>query len=156
MLSDSNVFVGRLPSAPATDDARVLASHSQLAEIAIKVKMRVFRCYCQLVDHEIRKVAGPELLMNAISVFVESDPLVSKFVGGIQTAVNSFESLTSTVDNFAWGVSSYMKLLSIPAEAADRSQGHHWSVWDSDGELLEQMVSITPHSLLTDSLRNRS
>ena len=139
LLSDTNTFVARMPSAPVTDDARLLASHSQLAEIAIKVKMRVFRCFCQLVDYDIRKIAGPELLMNAIAVFVESDSLVSRFVIGTQSVVTSFENLNSTADNYAWGVSSYLKLLSISDET-DRSQGHHWSIWDSDSEVLEQMV----------------
>ena len=140
MLSDTNTFVGRIPHAPLTDDARLLASHSQLTEIAIKVKMRVFRCYTRLVDHDIRKIAGPEVLMNAISVFVESDPQTSKFVAGTQTIGTSFESLSSTTDNYAWGVSSYFNCLSIPDEGADRSQGRHWSIWDSDSEVLEQMV----------------
>jgi HEAT repeat-containing protein 5 len=140
MLSDTNTFVGRIPSAPLTDDARLLASHSQLTEIAVKVKMRVFRCYCRLVDHDIRKIAGPELLMNAISVFVESEPQTSKFVVGQQTIVTSFKSLNYTTDNYACGVSSYFNYLSIPDEGADRSQGRHWSIWDSDSEALEQMV----------------
>lgn len=145
MLSDTSISVGRLPAAPATDDARLLASYSQLAEIAIKVKMRVFRCYNQLVDHDVRKIAGPELLMNAISSFVESDPLVSKFVGGTQSVVASFESLVSTVDNYAWGVSSYTRLLSIASDTTERSQGRHWSIWDSDSEVLEQMVYTAIH-----------
>ena len=157
MLSDTNTFVGRIPSPPLTDDARVLASHSQLTEIVIKAKMRVFRCYCRLVDHDIRKIAGPELLMNAISVFVESDPQGSKFVAGTQTIVTSFESLSSATDNYAWGVSSYFKCLSIPDEAADRSQGRHWSLWDSDSEVLEQMVSfLKRYRRLTNSLPSRS
>jgi hypothetical protein len=155
MLSDTSVFVRRLPSAPVTDDTRLLASYSQLAEIAIKVKMRVFRCYCKLVDYDIRKIAGPELLMSAISVFVEIDPLVSKFVSGTQTVVTSFESLSSTVDNFAWGVTSYTKILSISDGAVDRCGGRHWSVWDSDDEVLEQMVPhFYPHSVLTGSSPN--
>ena len=145
MLSDTNTFVGRIPSAPLTDDARLLASHSQLTEIAIKVKMRVFRCYNRLVDHDIRKIAGPELLMNAISVFVESDPQPSKFVVGTQTIVTSFESLSASTDNYAWGVSSYFNCLSIPDEGADRSQGRHWSIWDSDSDVLEQMVLFLKH-----------
>jgi HEAT repeat-containing protein 5 len=145
MLSDTSISVGRLPAAPTTDDVRLLASYSQLAEIAIKVKTRIFRCYYQLVDHDVRKIAGPELLMNTISSFVESDPLVSRFVGGTQSVVASFESLVSTVDNYAWGVSSYMRLLSIASDAAEHSQGRHWSIWDSDGEVLEQMVYTTIH-----------
>ena len=140
MLSDTITFIGRIPSAAVTDDARLLASHSQLTEIAIKVKMRVFRCYGRLVDHDIRKIAGPELLMNTISVFVESDPQASKFVAGTQTIVTSFKSLSSATDNYAWGVSSYFNCLSIPDKGADRSQGRHWSIWDSDNEVLEQMV----------------
>jgi HEAT repeat-containing protein 5 len=138
MLVDTNIFLGRLPSPPINDDVRGIAAYSQLAEIATKVKMRVIKCYCCLVGPDVRNVAGPELLMTAISVFSESDPPISKFAIGKQTMIGSFESLNLTTDNYAWGVSSLIRSLSIPDDKEE--QGRHWSDWDSDSEILERMV----------------
>jgi HEAT repeat-containing protein 5 len=140
MLSDTGVFVGRLPAAPVTDDTRIVSLHSQLLEMAIKVKMRVMKCFSILANGDIRNLAGPELLMTAISVFVESEPFMSRSMAGKQTAASSLESLSSSTDNYAYGLSSYVKRLSIPEPTIDFNPCRHWSVWDSDGEVLERMV----------------
>ena len=144
MLSDTSAFLGRLPLAPSTDDVRLLASHTQLVEIATKVKMRAIRCHSRLVGFGIRSTAGPELLMTAIAVFVEPDPVAAKFVSGKQTMIGS-ESISLTGDNYSWGVSSYLGYLSIPnaTDFDNRREGRHWSVWDSDDDMLEQMVPIS-------------
>jgi len=143
MLSDTNSFVGSLPPAPIGEDPRTLASHSQMTEIAIKVKMRVMRCYCSLAATQgVGNLSGPELLMSAISVFSDSDPLFSRFSTGKQALGASFESFSLTADNYAWGLSSYVHTLCIPEPSGDKESicTGHWSLWDSDNEILEQMV----------------
>ena len=139
MLSDTTKFVGRLPSAPPTEDVRMLASYSQLLDIAIKVKMRVLKCYHMFVSQDVNTVASPELLMTAISIFADSDPLVSKSVSGKSPTVGTFDSFSS--DNYAWGVSSYVKWMSTLEWSDAQSSRRHWTAWDSDSDLLDQMVS---------------
>ena len=143
MLSDTSVFVARLPQTSPTDDARVVALQSQVTEIGVKVKMRVIRCYSCLVRHDNRNIAGPELLMTAISVFAEGDPQILKSITTKPVMAGSFDSLSSIVDNYAWGVSSYMKPLSVPDDQRGDSDRHsgHWSIWSSESDLLERMVS---------------
>jgi HEAT repeat-containing protein 5 len=145
MLSDTSVFVSRLPQTTTTDDARALALQSQVTEIGIKVKMRLIRCYCCLVQHDNRNIAGPELLMTAISVFTEVDPQILRSIATKPVMAGSFDSLKSIADNYAWGVSSYMKPLSIPDSQGintedGNGQSGHWSVWSSESDLLERMV----------------
>jgi HEAT repeat-containing protein 5 len=142
MLADTNTFVGRLPSGPPPDDARMLASHSQLLDIAIKVKMRVLRCYYVFVNQDIKTIAGPELLMTAISIFVDSDPLISKSISGKSPTVGTFDSFASSTDNHGWGVSSYIRWMSTSEWNDGQTSRLHWSVWDSDSDMLEQMVSL--------------
>ena len=139
MLSDTALFVGRLPSAPVTEDARLLSSHAQLVDTAVRVKMRVFKCYRQLVGQEFRKFASPEMLMNAIAVLVGADPLISKFNVAKSPVSSSFESLNLISDNFAFGVTSYQN----PPPLNSVSGDEHWSAkHDSDNEVLNLMVSF--------------
>lgn len=141
MLADTNTFVGRLPTGASTDDPRLLVSQSQLLDIAVKVKMRVLRCYYLFVSQDVKTVAGPELLMTAISIFVDSDPLISKFIPGKSPAVGSFDSFASSTDNYGWGVSSYIRWMSTSEWNYGKTPRRHWSVWDSDCDILEQMVN---------------
>ena len=137
MLSDTASFVGRLPSAPVTEDARLLSTHAQLVDTAIRVKMRVFKCYRQLVGQEFRKFASPEFLTNAIAVFVGADPLISKFSVAKSPVNSSFESLNLVSDNVAFGVTSYQNSYPLHSVAADE----RWSAkCDSDNEVLHRMV----------------
>jgi HEAT repeat-containing protein 5 len=142
MLVETNVFVGRLPSGPLSDDARLLGTYSQLVDIAIKVKMRMLKCYSAFVSQDIKNVVGPELLMTAISVFVDSDPLISKSIFGKQPTVSSFDSFSSVSDNYGWGVSSYVRWMSMSEWDDQQPPRCHWSVWDSDQDVLEQMVKL--------------
>jgi hypothetical protein len=141
MLSDTSVFVARLPAAPITDDIRLLAPHAQLAESGVKVKMRVMRCYCHLIRQDSRNLASPELLVSTISVFGDSNRQTSN---AKPILMGSTDALVAATDNYAWGLSSYVKLLSIPESNSfhDQRQGRHWSVWSSEIDLLEQMVSL--------------
>jgi hypothetical protein len=144
MLSDTSVFVARLPVSPITEDVRVQSSYSQLAEGGIKVTMRVMRCYCHLIHQDSRNLASPELLMSAISVFGDPDRQVPTSSNVKPTVVGSMDILTSTSDNFAWGASSGVRFLSIPGNSGqgDGIRDRHWSVWGSDVDLLEQMVCV--------------
>lgn len=153
MLSDTSTFVGRLPSAPSTDDIRLLTSHSQLIEIGTKVRMRIFKCHSSLVSYDSRNTAGPELLMATIAGFVESEATSAKYIPGKSAAHGSSDCLALTGDNYAWGVSGYVGYLSIPDGIFDdRRQRRHWSVWDSNDDIVEQLVSIPDKSpVLMDS-----
>lgn len=138
MLADTMVFVGRLLPSPS-EDVRLLGSYSQLLEAAVKVKMRVMKCYCILTSHDIRHVASPELLMTAISIFVEPDPIVSDILFGKQTVIGTLDSSNIIHDNYGWGVSSQTSVLSVSNDLEDYTQPRCW-IWNSDSDLLEQMV----------------
>lgn len=142
MLSDTSSFVGRLPAMPVTDDVRTISSYTLLSEVSIKVKMRVLRCYSLLARHNDRNIAGPELLMTTISVFAEAEPQNSKSFASKPITIASFDSFASVTDNFAWGVTSYMTLLTIPGAGEFNTEGQmkHWSVLSSEGDELEEMV----------------
>jgi HEAT repeat-containing protein 5 len=147
MLSDTNVFIGRLQFPSTNDDPRVGLSYHTLAEIATRVMRRVFRCYSTLMQCDPRNTPGPELLVSAISYFADAEPPMSRFVAGKQVIVGPFESLSQAADNYSWGVTSYARFLSIPDEngTVKEEQKSHWSVWDSHSEILERMVPPKPY-----------
>lgn len=140
MLADTNTFVGRLPTGSTTDDPRVLSSQSQLLDVAVRVKMRVLKCHYLIEKQDIKTVAGPELLMTAISTFVDSDPLIAKFIPGKSPNIGSLDTFASATDNYGWGVSSHVRWLSTSHWNESQPSRRHWSVWDSDSDILEQMV----------------
>jgi HEAT repeat-containing protein 5 len=147
MLSDTATFVGRLPPTPATEDSRLLSAHSQLVDIAVRVKMRVFKCYCQLVGQDFRKIASPEILMNAIAVFVETDPLISKSASAKSPVGSSFESLSLVTDNFAFGVTSHQSS-QLPKFHIGEEEPCS-AKRDSDDEVLDRMVYLCFQCTLT-------
>jgi hypothetical protein len=104
--------------------------------------MRVLRCYSLLARHSDRNIAGPELLMTTISVFAEAEPQNYKSFASKPIMITSFDSFASVTDNFAWGVTSYMALLTIPGAGECNTEGQmkHWSVLSSEGDALEEMV----------------
>lgn len=139
MLSDTATFVGRLPPAPAIEDSRLLSAHAQLVDIAVRVKMRVFKCYSQLVGQDFRKIASPEILMNAIAVFVETDPLISKSPSLKSPVGSSFESLSLVTDNFAFGVTSHQSSQPPKFHTGEEPCS---AKRDSDEEVLDRMVYL--------------
>jgi len=140
MLADTGVFVSRIPPLFGSDDPRILSAQSQLNDTIHKVKAHIFRCYTSLSQFDRRNAAGSEILLTAISVFAESDSSLSRFATGKGTSNLSFGSLASAEDNFSWGVSGYVKRLTIP-KSGSVDERRHWSIWNSDVDLLEDMVS---------------
>jgi len=143
MLSDTVIFVGRLPLPTPTDEARLLASQVQLTETISKIRTSVFRCYSALSLCDQRYSAGPEILMAAISIFAEPDHGgVKSGTSGRAPSSGTFESLSSIEDNYSFGVSGYLKKLTIPADISRRDHGQirHWSIWSTDSDLLDDIV----------------
>ena len=140
MLADTSTFVSKIPIPPVPDDVRLVSAHLQITETLHKIKAHIFNCYTTLSQYDKRNTIVPEVLMMAISIFAENDSTLAVSPSPGKGAPSIFsESLNSAEDNFSWGVSGYLRRLTIPG--GNILDGiRHWSITDSISEILEDDV----------------
>jgi HEAT repeat-containing protein 5 len=154
MLVDTSAFVARIPAFATHDDVRILPAHLQLTESLYKVKAHILRCYTTLIQCDKRNTVGPEILMMAISTFTENDSsLATLSTGGKITSSISSESWFASEDNFPMGISGYYRKFAIPGSTVSNGS-RHWSIRDSDSDMLEDTVNPLNFADSPSSFRN--
>ncbi|KAK9481333.1 armadillo-type protein [Lipomyces japonicus] len=111
MLQNTTAFSNLIISKRIVEDPNMRLSLSlHLEDYERMVQRRVFQCYIALIDMNHGDGLPADILTSAISLFADSDNYsTSPLSTTIAANAGSFESIWDVVDNYAYGINSFIR-----------------------------------------------